>query len=372
MDHGVIGVVVLCALLVVPRALQRARIPAPLSCLLMGLVVVHALPGLDAHVLHFPAMLGITTLFLFAGMEVEFGKLRAKAKPLLVHAGLRVLSITVVALIAVRALGVPWQAGVLLALALLTSSTGFILDSLDRFDMPAHEREAISNEAISGELLALLILFFVLQSTETMRLAAASSALVALLVGLPLAYLALQRWVLPHAPGSEFSLLVTVAVVAAFVTEQLGVEYLLGAFVAGLVAAQMAARGHLHGSKHIQHAVKLFSSFFMPFYFFLSGVGVPLDAFNLQAVGVGLLLCLLIPLRLAASWGRHRLFGDGSQTARRVSLSLLPTLVFTLVLEQILRREFGLHESLLGGLLIYTFVNTLLPSLLMRVGLDEG
>ena len=57
-------------------------------------------------------------------------------------------------------------------------------------------------------------------------------SLIALLVGLPLLFMALGRWVVPHAPGSEFSLLVMAGVLAAFITYKLGVYYLVGAFVA--------------------------------------------------------------------------------------------------------------------------------------------
>ena len=46
----------------------------------------------------------------------------------------------------------------------------------------------------------------------------------------------------PHAPGSEFSLLVMVGMVAAYMTYQLGVYYLVGAFVAGLVAGLLRIR----------------------------------------------------------------------------------------------------------------------------------
>lgn len=372
MDPQYLNLLILCLLLVAPRALQRARIPGPLTCLLIGLAFVHVLPGRDAGLAKFPAMLGITTIFLFAGMEVDFVQLRKRARSLAGYAGLRIAAIAAISLLAMQVLGVVWQAAVLLALALLTSSTGFILDSLDRFSMEAEERETISNEAITGELLALAILFAVLQSTETLRLVQAVSVLVALLVVIPLVYLGLQRWVLPHAPGSEFSLLITVAVVAAFVTEKLGVEYLLGAFIAGVTAAQMAAHGWLPRSPSTMQAVKLFSTFFMPFYFFYNGAHVPAEALTLQAAGVGLLLCLLIPLRFGAAWLRRKLSRDSPRSANRVAISLLPTLIFTLVLTQILRREFGVADSVIGGLLLYAFVNTLLPSLLLRVGLEEG
>ena len=47
------------------------------------------------------------------------------------------------------------------------------------------------------------------------------------------------RWVLPQAPGSEFSFLIVVGVIAAYATKLLGVYYLVGAFIAGFIARQL-------------------------------------------------------------------------------------------------------------------------------------
>jgi hypothetical protein len=70
-----------------------------------------------------------------------------------------------------------WQDATLLALALLTSSTGFIIDSLDRFGLGTEERFWVTNNAISGELLALAIMFVVLKATDPVGLATATGVL---------------------------------------------------------------------------------------------------------------------------------------------------------------------------------------------------
>jgi hypothetical protein len=44
--------------------------------------------------------------------------------------------------------------------------------------------------------------------------------------------------------------------------------------------------------------------------------------------------------------------------------------VFTLVLAEILHSRFGLSGTLTGALVLYTTLNTLLPSLLLRVPFD--
>lgn len=365
MHHEIFYLIVICSLLVVPRILQRFRIPAPLTCMALGLFVALMFPG-DGRIVHFAAVLGITSLFLFAGLEVNFSRMRRHAGALAVFAAMRLAAIAAATVIAQYLLDFSWQPACLIALAVLTSSTGFILDSLDHFGIEGDDRELIANEAILGEILALLILFFVLQSTETQRFVAATASLLALLVAIPLVYLALARWVLPHAPDSEFSLLVMVAIAAGFATEQLGVEHLLGAFIAGVVATQMRKWTPLLESSDAMRGIKLFSSFFMPFYFFRNGEQLAHEVLTFAAIGIGLALSLLIPVRWAVVWLRYRLAGETRGREARMALSLLPTLIFTLVLGQILRSEFAVDEGIVSGLIIYALVSTLVPSLLLH------
>jgi hypothetical protein len=46
---------------------------------------------------------------------------------------------------------------------------------------------------------------------------------------------------------------------------------------------------------------------------------------------------------------------------------MLPTLVFTLVIAEILRDQFLVPRSIFGGLIIYTLVNTLIPGFALRL-----
>ena len=175
------------------------------------------------------ATLGISSLFLFAGLEVDLGGLRRGLAALLVHLAVRSLTLAAVAWAAVRGLDIPWQAAILVALALLTPSTGFILESLARLGLDEQERFWVTSKAIGGEMLALVVLFVVLQSGSLQTLALSTAAQLAMLFLLPLLFIGLMRFVVPYAAGSEFALLVMVGLVAAYVTKQLGVYYLVGA-----------------------------------------------------------------------------------------------------------------------------------------------
>ncbi|GAA4853204.1 cation:proton antiporter [Luteimonas vadosa] len=373
MNQELVYLLLIFALLVVPRALQRWKMPAPLTSLMLGIVAM-LLWGDETHdpVVTLLATLGISSLFLFAGLEVEPRALRKGLLRLVAHLLIRTATLLGVAWVAWRYFDLGWQAAGLVALALLTPSTGFILDTLARLGLDEEERFWVTNKAIAGELLALFALFVVLQAGDPVQLGISSGVLLAMLLGLPLVFVALGRWVVPHAPGSEFSLLVMVGLVAAYITYKLGVYYLVGAFIAGLVARLLHTRMPLLASDDNLHAVRLFATFFVPFYFFHAGTLVPEGALSLDALWIGLALtAVVLPLRIGMVWAQRRLlFGEQHRNSLRVSVALAPTLIFTLVLAAILHGRFGIPDMYYGGLLLYAALNTLLPSLVFRTPFD--
>ncbi len=373
MNNELIYLLLIFGLLVIPRALQRFKVPAPITCLLLGLGAA-LIWGERSHdsVIVLLSTLGISSLFLFAGLEVDLVGLRKGLARLSVYLVSWSLFLMGLGWLGWRYLDLGWQAAVLVALALLTPSTGFILDTLERLGLDKEERFWVTSKAISGELLALIVLFVVLQAGDPLQLGISSLAMLAMLVGLPLVFIALGRWVVPHAPGSEFSLLVMVGMVAAFITYKLGVYSLMGAFVAGLVARLLRVRMPRLASDDNMHALRLFATFFVPFYFFHAGTEISRDALTWEAAGWGVVLTLVIvPLRVGLVWLQRRLmFGEAQHSSLKVSVALAPTLVFTLVIANILHKQFELSGVLFGALILYTTLNTLLPSLVLRSPFD--
>ena len=373
MDNELVYLLLIFGLLVVPRWLQRFKLPGPITSLALGIGAM-LLWGDRTHdpVVVLLSTIGISSLFLFAGLEVDPAELRKGFRQLATHLVIRIATLTATAWLAWRFAGLAWQAAALLALALLTPSTGFILDTLERLGLNEEERFWVTSKAIAGELLALAALFFLLQANDALQLAASTSAMIALIVGLPLLFMALGRWVVPHAPGSEFSLLVMVGLVGAFVTFKLGVYYLVGAFIAGLAARLLQVRMPTLASPDNLHALRLFATFFVPFYFFHAGTGISREALSWQALGLGIAITVVVvPLRIAIVWLQRRaLFGQRDGSNLRVAVALAPTLVFTLVLANILHARFGLPDVLFGALILYTVLNTMLPSLILHQPFD--
>ena len=361
------------ALIVIPRALQRYRLPAPLTSLGLGMLATLVLgPGYHDATLVLLATLGISSLFLFAGLEVDLASLRRGRGPLLIHLAMRSVLLAATTYGCMRQFGFPWNTSLLLALALLTPSTGFILESLARLGLDADERYWVGIKAIGSEILALVVVFVVLQSDSATHLGMSTLAILAMILGIPLVFGVLGRLVVPHAPGSEFSLLLMVGLIAAYVTDRLGVHALVGAFLAGFIAQLLRNRMPGLASHENLRAIQLFASFFIPFYFFVAGLGIPASALQWDALRLGMMItAIALPLRIGVVWCQRRFIrGETAGGSLRVATALSPTLIFTLVLANILRERFHITDTLFGALLVYSALSTLLPSFVLAKSVD--
>jgi Kef-type K+ transport system membrane component KefB len=329
-------------------------------------------PLVTNHVIAVLATFGIASLFLLAGIEVDLVEIRRQLPRLTAYLGIRAVILGVIAWLAVRYIQMPWPAGVLFGLGILTPSTGFILDTLPGSGLQLEEQSEVTIDAIAGEIVALAVLFLDTQASSLGTLALSSLILILLIVVTPFFFLFLGKFVVPYAPGSEFSLLLLVGIVCAVITQNIGVHYLIGAFVAGLVASMLRTRMATLASHENLHAVRLFASFFIPFYFFHEGLKVPSDALVLPALLWGIGLCVVaIPIRIGKNWLQARyVWHVSARGALRISMALTPTLIFTLVIAEILRDTFHISDALYGGLLIYACVTTILPALVLP-GLKE-
>ncbi len=367
-------VAVLFLLFVVPRALQRFGIPAAITSLALGALSGMGL-GLLQHdaTIHLLSAFGIVALFLFAGLEVDTKDLRANAAVLLQHLAVKVVLLALATYGLLQVLDLDLRVAMLVALALLTPSTGFILDALDMLGMGPREKAWIKSKAIATELLALLVLFATLQSTTALKMAVSTAILAGMIILLPLVFRVFAKLVVPYAPRSEFAFLLMVAVVCAFVTRELGVYYLVGAFVVGMAAQQFRSQLPSIASEEMIHAVELFASFFIPFYFFSAGVQLRVEDFGLQALLYGLgFLVTMIPIRIAAVALHRRIaLGESLRTSLRIAVPMLPTLVFGLVIAEILRDRFAAPPVLFGGIILYTLLVTVVPAIVYKAKVPD-
>ncbi len=363
-------ILLLFVLFVLPRVLQRFRLPSAISCIGLG-----ALAGMSFGVFQHDATInllstfGVVSLFLFAGLDVEFSELRRNSRMLTQHVVVRVSLLACVALLAHGVFELSIQSAVLVALALTTPSTGFILDSLGSLGVTPHEASWIKSKAIATELVALATLFIALQPPNVLQVAVAFLVMATMILLLPWLFRFFASAILPYAPKSEFAFLLMVAVLCALVTRRLGAYYLIGAFVVGVTAQRFRERIPTIASERMVHAVEVFASFFVPFYFFHAGATLERTDFSVGALILGLVLAaVLVPLRVALiAIHRRATLGEPLARGARIGIAIIPTLVFTLVIADILQEQFAASPILFGGLIVYTLINTLVPGFVLRV-----
>ena len=362
-------IALLFGLFIVPRIIQRFGIPAAITAFALGAgasLGFGLFRGDDTVALL--ATLGIVSLFLFAGLEVDFRELRRGAAILGQHIVMRIVLVGGAAW-AIQGYGLlDWRPAILVALALFTPSTGFILDSLDSLVQDEKDRFWIRSKAVAVEIVALALMFFTLKSTSLESLAKSTAALLLMILVLPWLFRAFARVVLPHAPKSDFAFLVIVAAACALITRNLGVYYLVGAFVVGVVAQRFRSHMPSMQSDHMLRAVEALASLLVPFYFFHAGIELRKEDFSLDALLAGLVMvAIAVPIRLVSVALHRRIaLGESLGEAFRIAAPMLPTLVFTLVIAGILRDEYQIPSWLFGGLIIYAFVTTLLPAAFTR------
>jgi Kef-type K+ transport system membrane component KefB len=361
-------IALLFALFLVPKLLQRFRIPGAITSLLMG-AGANALGWFpNDPTLTLLSTLGIVALFLFAGLDIDGPDLKRNVKPLVLHGAIWSILAIITAAGASIILGMSARESALVALALVTPSTGFILSSLSSFGLTSGEQNTVRTYAVGSELIALAALFFILQSTSTQQLVISIAAMTGVIIVIPLAFRGFASVVAPHAPRSEFAFLLMVAVVCAYATRLLGVYYLVGAFLVGVAAQRFRASHPAMSSERMVDALESFGSVFIPFYFFHAGTEIATDHITLSSIVIGLVLVVtLVPVRIGViSLHRRLALGERFGVSRRVGAAMVPTLVFTLVIVGLLNDRFELSDDLAGALVLYTILNTTIPAFILH------
>jgi len=170
------------------------------------------------------------------------------------------------------------------------------------------------------------------------------------------------------APGSEFGFILILAIVSSLITKKLGAYYIVGAFLVGMVTGQFKRRSPSVQTEQMLQTLRSFSAFFMPFYFFNSGLKMPSEIFTVDSLNIALvLLAITFPVKIGSVLFLRRIsFKEEWKDSLAIAISLTPTLIFGLVLAEILRTKMGLPTTLYVGLVIYSLLTTILSQLILK------
>jgi len=242
--------------------------------------------------------LGLGMLFFFAGYEIDFERIRGR--PLTLGAWGWMLSIALAYTIG----GLLAAAGVVISFlytgsALATTAIGTLIPIMrDTGELRTRFGTFLLAAGGVGEFGPILLITLILSTSHPLHEAVVLIAFVVLALGVALASIRLARpgWsVLESTIEASSQLAVRIVVVLIFgllaLTEQLGLDILLGGFVAGMIT-----RASLKG-----HELQVFESkltavgfgFLVPFFFVTSGMN-----FDLDALGASTSAMLKLPLFL--------------------------------------------------------------------------
>jgi Kef-type K+ transport system membrane component KefB len=363
-----------------PKALLRFRIPAPLTEFALGIIVGPAVFGwIEPNaMLKGLSGFGISALFLFAGLEVELDELRSRGATLVVHLGLQVALVAIATAVGI-ALGLDTGVAVLVGAAIMSPSVGYIMSLLEARPQRPDLAAWIKHKAIAGELMAIGMVLVFANASAPRDLAIGLAAVSGLILAVPLLVVFFHRLILPWAPRTEFPFLLIVALLAAYTTHHVGVHYLAGAFLVGLVARRyldwLDRKRYETGSvSEALTAFRFFSAFFVPCFFFRVGLILPKGALTPEAALLAAaLLVVAVPLRVVPTLLHRRMrLGEAWREAANVGLFLVPTTVFTFAVADVLRERFDVAPWVYGGLVVYGAATSLVPLLSPGAPVETG
>jgi Kef-type K+ transport system membrane component KefB len=283
------AIVVVAAIAAVTVAVLPKKFAPPVVVLELMLGIVIGPEILDlAHndeFVEFFSNLGLGMLFFFAGYEIDFE--RIKGVPMKLGAWGWLFSV----LLAYAIGGVLAAAGIILSFlytgsAMATTAIGTLIPILrDNGELKTRFGTYLLAAGGAGEFGPILLVTLVLSTTDPLHEAAILLVFVALALVLALGSVrfAWRGWpALERTFESSSQLAVRVAVLLVFglvlLAGQLGLDVLLGGFVAGMIT-RLALKGHeLHVFESKLTAVGF--GFFVPFFFVTSGI-----TFDLAALG---------------------------------------------------------------------------------------
>lgn len=356
--------------LVFPKLLLRARIPSGITALLIGVLFAKFDPELRGEqIFRFLSQIGITSLFLFAGLEVDLKELKEDKVYLTKYLSKFSLILAGISIALFYYFGWSWQVCLIFSLGIFTPSAGFIMNSLHSFDVNEDQEYWIKSKAISKEVLSIFLLFFALQWGDPKKLVLSSAFFILLFIFLPLIFRLFFKFISPHAPNSEIPFLVALSLISGVISKEIGAYYLVGAFIVGIIGSRFRGKIFSEGEDALFRSLSSFFNVFLPFYFFYAGTKIKVGDIPLESLWYACLLFIaFVPVRLVIIKTSLRFFLDEIlENTYKVSFSLMPTLIFGLVISGILLERGLVPSKYAYALIIYTLLTSLFPSLMFSL-----
>jgi len=364
--------VILALLFFVPKVVNSTtKIPDALTELMIGIILGITLPSfffID-DMITVLGTIGIVTLFVFSGMAVDTNFIVSNKKFFIEHIILHILIFIAVGLAILLYFQLSLQIAFLISLALTTPSASFILSSVRT--VQKERKQWIESKALAGEITGLTLMVILLNFSDIMMLLFSLVTLVLLITILPFVMEQLYKKFFSKIIGCEFSFIFVVTMISAFITEYLGVHFLVGAFIAGFIAKEfindiVKDESYVHCSEHFGQQLIIgfgfFALIFAPFYFFSVGLNITSAMFAEDTLMVAVLLCVIIVILRVGIMSLHRIIRIKEKISNAIYINALciPTLVFTFFITEILLIKFQISDVIYSSLMLYGVFTTVI------------
>lgn len=357
--------VILAVLFFLPKVVNRiSKIPDALTELMIGIFLGIALPSfffID-DMITILGTIGVVTLFVFSGMEVDTNFIGMNKKFFTEHIMLHILIFVAVGICIFYYLQTSPQIALLVSLALTTPSASFILSSIRTLEK--ERKQWIESKALAGEITALILMVILLSLSDITRLLLSLVTLVLLITLLPIILEFLFKKLFSKLIGCEFSFIFVVTMISAFITEFVGIHFLVGAFIAGFVAKRFI--NDIVKDESYEHCSEVFGQqiiigfgyfvlIFAPFYFFSVGLKMKSSMFTFDTLFLAVIICIIIVIVRIGIMSVHRIvrMKEKISTALSINALCVPTLVFTFVITDILLKQFLIGDMIYNVLMLY-------------------
>jgi len=353
------------------------KVPHPLTEVILGIILGIAIPHyfFVGEMLQILSTIGIIVLFVYAGLEVDTRFMSNNKRFFIENMVLHLLIFLGVGFFVQWFFRVDLVVAFLISLALTTPSASYILSVTKGFSKKA--LGAIAGKAIIGEVTAIFLMIILLRLQDIWNLLLVLGIVVAIIVLLPIVLEFLYKHLFSDLIGTEFSFIFVVAIISAFITDIIGVHFLDGAFIAGVVARRFIAdMVRQKKFKTLSNATgkKIIGSFgfftitFAPFYFFTVGLKIDQSLLQWQFLVIAFLFVLAVLGIRIFVMGLHRKLrhNEKFKEAFRIANMTMPTLIFTFVIAELLVDTFNVSALVFGVLMVYGVMTALVSLLFSR------
>jgi glutathione-regulated potassium-efflux system ancillary protein KefC/glutathione-regulated potassium-efflux system protein KefB len=352
---------------------RRLRLSSILGYLAAGVVIGPW--GLrivqDAEGVMHIAEFGVVLLLFVIGLELQPSRLRAMRKAVFGLGLAQVVLTTAVFMLIALALGLPWNAALVVAFALSLSSTPLVLQLLaERQQLNTHHGRSsfailLFQDIAVMPMIALLPLLAGGHQDVTATLLGAAKGLgvLALLVfGGSYVLRPVLRLVAETKVSEVFTAAALFVVIGtALLVNAVGMSMALGAFVAGLLLADSEYRHELEAD------IEPFKGLLLGLFFMSVGMTTNLGLLTQRPGRIALLVIILVVVKLAVLWLLARLTKHSGESARGMAFALPQAGEFGFVLFALAVTHRVLDAQLAQMLVIVVTISMIVSPLLMSL-----